>query len=66
MIVLHETDRVSGLYDNGLTPLQEQQDDQPDDVTLPENAIEDDVVDIRAIYLRGQWIQMTCVILLKL
>ena len=66
MIVLHETDRVSGLYDNSLTPLQGQQDDQPDDVTLPENAIEDDVVDIRAIYLCGQRIQMTCVILLKL
>ena len=43
-------DRVSGLHDNGLTPLQGQQDDQPDDVTLPENAIEDDVVDIRTIY----------------
>ena len=33
-----------------MTPLQGQQDDQPDDVTLPENAIEDDVVDIRTIY----------------
>ena len=43
-------DRVSGLHDNGSTPLQGQQDDQPDDVTLPENAIEDDAVDIRTIY----------------
>ena len=33
-----------------MTPLQGQQDDQPDNVTLPENAIEDDVVDIRTIY----------------
>ena len=43
-------DRVSGLHDNGLTPLQGQQDDQPDDVTIPENSIDDDVVDIRTIY----------------
>ena len=34
-----------------MTPLQGQQDDQPDDVTIPENAIDDDVVDIRTIYL---------------
>ena len=33
-----------------MTPLQGQEDDQPDDVTLQENAIEDDVVDIRTIY----------------
>ena len=33
-----------------MTPLQGQQDDQPDDVTIPENAIDDDVVDIRTIY----------------
>ena len=33
-----------------MTPLQRQQDDQPDDVTIPENAIDDVVVDIRTIY----------------
>ena len=48
--VTRNFDRVSGLHDNGLTPLQGQQDDQPDNVTLPENTIEDDVVDIRTIY----------------
>ena len=48
--VTQNFDRVSGLHDNGSTPLQGQQDDQPDDVTLPENAIEDDVVDIKTIY----------------
>ena len=48
--VTQNFDRVSGLHDNGLTPLQGQQDDQPDNVTLQENAIEDDVVDIRTIY----------------
>ena len=50
MIALHKTLRVSGLHDNGLTPLQGQQDDQPDEATIPENAIDDDVVDIRTIY----------------
>ena len=48
--VTQNFDRVSGLHDNGSTPLQGQQDDQPDDVTTPENAIDDDVVDIRTIY----------------
>ena len=43
-------DRVSGLHDNGSTPSQGQEDDQPDDVTTPENAIDDDVIDIRTIY----------------
>ena len=43
-------DRVSGLDDNGSTPLQGQQVDQPDNVTIRENAIDDDVVDIRTIY----------------
>ena len=47
--VIQNFDSVSGLHDNGLTPLQGQQDDQPDDVTTPENAIDDDV-DIRTIY----------------
>ena len=50
MIVLHEILRVSALHDNGPTPLQGQQDDQLVDVTIPENAIDDDVVDIRTIY----------------
>ena len=48
--VTQNFDRVSGLHDNGSTPLQGQQDDQPDDVTPSENAIGDDVVDIRTIY----------------
>ena len=43
-------DRVSGLHDNGLTPLQGQEDNQPVDVATPENAIDDDVTDIRTIY----------------
>ena len=42
---------VSGLHDSGLTPSQGQEDDQPADVNLPENAIDDDVIDIRTIYL---------------
>ena len=42
--------KVSGLHDNGLTPSQGQEDDQPADVNLPENAIDDDVIDIRTIY----------------
>ena len=42
-------DRVSGLHDNGLPPLQGQGDDQPVEVTTPENAIEDDDRDIRTI-----------------
>ena len=43
-------DRVSGLHDNGSTPLQGQEDDQPVEVTTPENAINDDAIDIRTIY----------------
>ena len=48
--VTQNFDRVSGLQDNGSTPLQGQQDDQPEGVNIPENAIDDDVVDIRTIY----------------
>ena len=48
--VTQNFDRVSGLQDNGLTPLQGQEDDQPVEVTTPENAIDDDVIDIRTIY----------------
>ena len=43
-------DRVSGPHDNGLTPSQGQEDDQPEGVNIPENPIDDDVVDIRTIY----------------
>ena len=43
-------DRVSCLHENGLTPLQGQEDDQPVEVTTPENSIDDDVIDIRTIY----------------
>ena len=48
--VTQNFDRVSGLHDNGSTPSQGQEDDQPADVTTPENAIGDDVIDIRTIY----------------
>ena len=48
--VTQNFDRVSGLHDNGLTPLQGQEDDQPVEVTTPENAIDDDAIDIRTIY----------------
>ena len=48
--VTQNFDRVSGLHDNGSTPLQGQQDDQPEDVNILENAIDGDVVDIRTIY----------------
>ena len=50
MIVLHKILIVSGLHDNGSTPSQGQEDDQPADITTPENAIDDDVIDIRTIY----------------
>ena len=43
-------DRVSDLNDNGLTPLQGQQDEQPEGVYIPGNAIYDDVVDIMTLY----------------
>ena len=48
--VTHHFDRVSGLHDNGLTPLQMQDGDQPVKATTPENAIGDDVIDIMTIY----------------
>ena len=48
--VTQNFDRVSGLHDNGSTPSQGQEDNQPVDVTTPENAIDDDVIDIRTIY----------------
>ena len=48
--VTHNFDRVSGLHDNSLTPLQRQEGDQPVEATTPENAIDDDAIDIRTIY----------------
>ena len=48
--VTHNFDRVSGLHDNGLTPLQRQEGDQLVEATTPENAIDDDAIDIRTIY----------------
>ena len=48
--VTHNFDRVSGLHDNGLTALQMQEGDQPVEATTPENAIDDDVIDITTIY----------------
>ena len=50
MIVLHTILIVSGLHDNGLTPLQMQEDDQIVEATAPDNAIDDDVIDIMTIY----------------
>ena len=47
--VTQNFDRVSGLHDNGLTPLQGQEDDQPVKVTTPENIIDGDAIDIRTI-----------------
>ena len=48
--VTHNFDRVSGLYDNGLNSFQMQDGDQTVEVTAPENAIDDDVIDIMTIY----------------
>ena len=64
--VTQNFDRVSGLHDNGSTALQGQQDDQPYNVTIPENAIDDVVVDIRTIYPPWSLDTNYMVILLKL
>ena len=48
--VTQDFDRVSDLNDNGLTPLQGQQDEQPEGVNTPDNAIDNDVVDIMTLY----------------
>ena len=48
--VAQNFDRVSGLNDNNPTPLQGQQDEQPQGVNIPGNAIDDDVVDIMTLY----------------
>ena len=42
-------DRVSDFNDNGSTPLQGQQDEQPEGVNRAENAIDNDVVDIMTL-----------------
>ena len=44
--VTQNFDRFSDLNDNGSTPLQGQQDEQPEGVNIQGNAIDDDVVDI--------------------
>ena len=48
--VTHDFDRGSDFYDNGLTPLQGQQDEQPEGVNRAENAIDNDVFDIMTLY----------------
>ena len=48
--VTHDFDRVSDYNDNGLTPLQGQQEEQPEAVNSAENAIEHDAVDILTGY----------------
>ena len=44
--VAHDFDRVSDYHDNGSTPLQGQQDEQPEAVNGAENSIEQDAIDI--------------------
>ena len=48
--VTHDFDRVLDYSDNGSTPLQGQQDEQPEAVNGAENAIECDAVDILTEY----------------
>ena len=48
--VTYNFDRVSGLHDNGLTSFQMQDGDQTVEDMAPENAIDDDVIDIMTIY----------------
>ena len=48
--VTQNFDRVSDLNDSGSTPLQGQQDEQPEHANIPGNAIDDDVVDIMKLY----------------
>ena len=48
--VTQNFDGVSDSNDNGLTPLQGQQDEQPEGIFIPGNAIDDDVVDIMTLY----------------
>ena len=48
--VTQNFDGVSDLNDNGSTLLHGQQDEQPEGVYIPGNAIDDDVVDIMTLY----------------
>ena len=48
--VTHDFDKVSDFSDNGLTPLQGQQDKKPEGGNRTENAIDNDVVDIMTLY----------------
>ena len=48
--VTHDFDGVSDYSDNGSTPLQGQQDEQPEAVNIAENAIEYDAVDMLTEY----------------
>ena len=48
--VTQNFDRVLDSNDNGLTPLQGQQDEQPEGIYIPGNAIDDDVVDMVTSY----------------
>ena len=48
--VTHDFNRVSDFNDNGSTPLQGQQDQQPKAVNSAENVIANDVVDILTLY----------------
>ena len=48
--VTRNFDRVLDLHDNGSTPMQRQDGDQTVQATVPENAIDDDVIDIMTIY----------------
>ena len=56
--VTHDFDSVSDYTDNGSTPLQGQQDEQPEAVNSAKNAIEHDAVDILTRY--PSWSTDTC------
>ena len=64
--VTHDFDRVPDYHDNGSTPLQGQQDEQPEAVNGAENAIEHDTNDILTEYHHGQQRHMTYVMQMKL
>ena len=48
--VTQDFNRVSDFNDNGSTPLQGQQDEEPEGINRAENAIDNDVVDIMTLY----------------
>ena len=48
--VTHDFDRLSDFNNSGSTPLQGQQDEQPEGDSRAENAIDNDVVDIMTLY----------------